>query len=67
MLRIDRETGIMRSARRFDRETLDGFSVVVVARDAGTPSLSASATISVTVTDVNDHAPVFSQPEYTSR
>ncbi|XP_004643967.1 protocadherin alpha-1 [Octodon degus] len=48
-----------------DRETLSNYEVVVTARDGGSPSLSASATVSVEVADVNDNAPVFAQPEYT--
>ncbi|KAM6148961.1 protocadherin alpha-2 isoform 7-T7 [Erethizon dorsatum] len=48
-----------------DRETLSDYEVVVTARDGGSPSLWASATVSVEVADVNDNAPVFAQPEYT--
>ncbi|EHB16350.1 Protocadherin alpha-3, partial [Heterocephalus glaber] len=48
-----------------DRETLSDYEVVVTARDRGSPSLWATATVSVEVADVNDNAPVFAQPEYT--
>jgi protocadherin alpha len=39
--------------------------VVVTARDGGSPSLWATASVSVEVADVNDNAPAFAQPEYT--
>ncbi|XP_054424557.1 protocadherin alpha-12-like [Pteronotus mesoamericanus] len=48
-----------------DRESVSDYAVVVTARDGGTPSLSATASLSVEVADVNDNAPTFAQPEYT--
>ncbi|XP_052597918.1 protocadherin alpha-2 isoform X9 [Peromyscus californicus insignis] len=48
-----------------DRETTADYKVVVTARDGGSPSLWATASVSVEVADVNDNAPVFAQLEYT--
>ncbi|XP_014446260.1 protocadherin alpha-13-like, partial [Tupaia chinensis] len=48
-----------------DRESISGYTVVVTARDGGSPSLWATASVSVEVADVNDNAPLFAQPEYT--
>ncbi|XP_029402615.1 protocadherin alpha-11 isoform X5 [Mus pahari] len=48
-----------------DRERVSTYGLVVTARDGGSPSLSATASVSVEVADVNDNAPVFAQPEYT--
>uniref|UniRef100_H0XIB3 Cadherin domain-containing protein n=1 Tax=Otolemur garnettii TaxID=30611 RepID=H0XIB3_OTOGA len=48
-----------------DRESVSAYELVVTARDGGSPSLWATASVSVEVTDVNDNAPVFAQPEYT--
>ncbi|XP_059554595.1 protocadherin alpha-2 isoform X6 [Myotis daubentonii] len=48
-----------------DREKLSHYELVVTARDGGSPSLSATASLSVEVADVNDNAPLFAQPEYT--
>nr|XP_017196594.2 protocadherin alpha-10 isoform X2 [Oryctolagus cuniculus] len=48
-----------------DRELVSGYSVVVTARDAGSPALRASASVWVEVADVNDNAPAFAQAEYT--
>ncbi|XP_015453427.1 protocadherin alpha-10 [Pteropus alecto] len=48
-----------------DRESVANYELVVTARDGGSPSLSATASVSVEVADMNDNAPVFTQPEYT--
>ncbi|XP_003782347.1 protocadherin alpha-5 [Otolemur garnettii] len=48
-----------------DRESISVYELVVTARDGGTPSLWATASVSVEVADVNDNAPAFPQPEYT--
>ncbi|KAK2116825.1 Protocadherin alpha-1 [Saguinus oedipus] len=48
-----------------DRESLSVYELVVTARDGGSPSLWATASVSVEVADVNDNAPAFAQPEYT--
>uniref|UniRef100_A0A8D0MJH6 Cadherin domain-containing protein n=1 Tax=Sus scrofa TaxID=9823 RepID=A0A8D0MJH6_PIG len=48
-----------------DRESVASYELVVSARDGGSPSLWATASVSVEVGDVNDNAPVFAQPEYT--
>ncbi|XP_010386495.1 protocadherin alpha-1 isoform X21 [Rhinopithecus roxellana] len=48
-----------------DRESLSVFELVVTARDGGSPSLWATASVSVEVADVNDNAPAFAQSEYT--
>ncbi|XP_014649449.1 PREDICTED: protocadherin alpha-13 [Ceratotherium simum simum] len=48
-----------------DRESMSAYALVVTARDGGSSSLSATASVSVEVADVNDNAPAFLQPEYT--
>lgn len=47
-----------------DREQADSYSVTVVARDKGTPSLATSKSIRVQVSDENDNAPTFTQTIY---
>uniref|UniRef100_A0A8C2WRQ2 FAT atypical cadherin 2 n=1 Tax=Cyclopterus lumpus TaxID=8103 RepID=A0A8C2WRQ2_CYCLU len=44
-----------------DREEVPHYSLTVQAADEGAPPLSSAVLIAITVTDVNDHAPVFSQ------
>ncbi|XP_046505271.1 protocadherin alpha-13-like, partial [Equus quagga] len=48
-----------------DRESMWAYALAVTAQDGGLPSLSATASVSVEVADVNDNAPAFAQPEYT--
>ncbi|XP_004381216.2 protocadherin alpha-9 [Trichechus manatus latirostris] len=48
-----------------DRESVSDYMLVVTARDGGSPSLSAAASVFVEVADMNDNAPTFAQPEYT--
>ncbi|AWP12270.1 putative protocadherin-20-like [Scophthalmus maximus] len=43
-----------------DRETQEQYQVMLVASDHGADPLSATATLKVTVTDVNDNCPSFS-------
>ncbi|NXL53951.1 PCD23 protein, partial [Podilymbus podiceps] len=47
-----------------DRETAPSHRLVLLASDHGTSSLSSTATVLITVLDVNDNPPVFSSPEY---
>ncbi|KAM9330464.1 protocadherin-10 [Gastrophryne carolinensis] len=47
-----------------DRELAPAYTVTVLARDRGSPPLSASSSIQVRVADMNDNAPRFSQPVY---
>ncbi|KAI4899904.1 hypothetical protein NFI96_019483 [Prochilodus magdalenae] len=49
---------------RLDRETVPEYTVVITATDAGSPPLSSQKTFVVKLSDVNDNAPIFSQPSY---
>ncbi|XP_071589956.1 cadherin EGF LAG seven-pass G-type receptor 1 isoform X6 [Heliangelus exortis] len=62
---IDAETGSVVTARSLDRETKDTHVLKVTAYDHGSPRRrSATTYLTVTVSDTNDHEPVFEQPEY---
>lgn len=50
-----------------DRERADAYTLTVVARDHGTPPLTARETIRVRVSDENDNAPRFSHDLYEVR
>ncbi|KAL8194354.1 UNVERIFIED_CONTAM: hypothetical protein K2H54_015991 [Gekko kuhli] len=52
-------------AEPLDREQVAEYSLVVLAQDQGDPSLSASSSMVVPISDVNDNAPTFAQPSYT--
>ncbi|XP_037620986.1 protocadherin-10a isoform X2 [Sebastes umbrosus] len=47
-----------------DRENTDSYTVTVVAKDKGQPSLATSKSIKVHVSDENDNAPRFTQTVY---
>uniref|UniRef100_A0A672YL98 Cadherin domain-containing protein n=1 Tax=Sphaeramia orbicularis TaxID=375764 RepID=A0A672YL98_9TELE len=46
-----------------DRERASAYNVTIVASDQGTPSLSSTSVITVHVSDVNDNAPSFKEPQ----
>lgn len=52
--------------RPLDYENLVRHTLVISARDGGTPSLSASLTLAVDVQDVNDNPPVFEHDSYSA-
>ncbi|KAM6169737.1 cadherin EGF LAG seven-pass G-type receptor 3 isoform 2-T2 [Rhynchocyon petersi] len=61
---IDPHTGLIRTAAALDRESMERHYLRVTAQDHGSPRLSATTMVAVTVADRNDHAPVFEQAQY---
>ncbi|KAH3829989.1 hypothetical protein DPMN_103223 [Dreissena polymorpha] len=63
---INERTGEILANRKFDKEAPDGqgLSLTVYARDQGNPVLSGSASVLVTIQDVNDEKPVFDQAHF---
>ncbi|KAL6045189.1 hypothetical protein STEG23_013880, partial [Scotinomys teguina] len=61
---LDRSSGLLRTAGPLDYEVKTQHILTLVAHDGGTPALSSSQTLTVTVLDVNDEAPVFKQLLY---
>ncbi|XP_047016896.1 protocadherin beta-16 isoform X2 [Ictalurus punctatus] len=49
-----------------DRETESDYNITITAIDGGSPPLSNSITIHLTISDVNDNPPVFEQQTYTA-
>ncbi|KAM4586821.1 protocadherin gamma-C5-like isoform 5-T5 [Fundulus diaphanus] len=47
-----------------DREKNNEYNVEITATDSGSPPLSSKKTIHVSITDVNDNPPIFTQPSY---
>lgn len=58
--------GVIRMASEMDRETKDQYLVIIQAKDmvgqAG--AFSATATVTINLSDVNDNPPKFQQREY---
>ncbi|XP_055789881.1 neural-cadherin-like [Salvelinus fontinalis] len=53
---VDRD-GIVTVTRPLDRETMPEYQLVVMATDRGSPALTASATVQLSLLDVNDNGP----------
>ncbi|XP_042568207.1 cadherin EGF LAG seven-pass G-type receptor 2-like [Cyprinus carpio] len=64
---INNSTGWIVVASELDRESVDFYSFGVEARDHGAPAMSSSASISMTILDVNDNNPEFTQKAYYMR
>ncbi|XP_051869380.1 protocadherin-10-like [Pristis pectinata] len=52
------------TTRLLDRETTPIYNIPVIAWDSGTPPLSTNKTMQISVSDVNDNTPRFSQSSY---
>ncbi|NWX03777.1 CELR2 protein, partial [Caloenas nicobarica] len=64
---INNSTGWIVVASELDREAVDFYSFGVEAQDQGNPPMASSASVSVTILDVNDNSPEFTQREYGAR
>lgn len=61
---VDIRTGIVRISRKLDRES-DDTSYSLIATVADTGGLTATATLSIQLLDINDHTPIFAESTYT--
>ncbi|MEQ2162972.1 hypothetical protein GOODEAATRI_025403, partial [Goodea atripinnis] len=61
---IDPVFGMVSLAAGLDRETTAEYELLVMAEDQGRPARSATATLLLQVTDINDNIPMFSKAEY---
>nr|XP_004554058.2 cadherin EGF LAG seven-pass G-type receptor 3 isoform X2 [Maylandia zebra] len=61
---IHPDTGLITSTQILDREHMDLHYFRVTATDHGSPRLSGTTMVSITVSDRNDHSPIFEQSEY---
>uniref|UniRef100_A0A8C3WY49 Dachsous cadherin-related 2 n=1 Tax=Catagonus wagneri TaxID=51154 RepID=A0A8C3WY49_9CETA len=61
---LDEASGLLTTTRPLDYEIKSQHILTLQALDAGMPALSSSQTLTVTVLDVNDEAPVFKQRLY---
>ncbi|XP_071017065.1 cadherin EGF LAG seven-pass G-type receptor 2-like [Oncorhynchus clarkii lewisi] len=64
---INNSSGWIVVAAGLDRESVDFYNFGVEARDHGHPVMSSSASVSMTILDVNDNNPEFTQRSYYMR
>ena len=58
--RINPSTGAVSTAVQLDRESASSYTLNIIAKDKGTPSLSSQPfVLSISVTDANDNTPFF--------
>ncbi|CAH2077043.1 unnamed protein product, partial [Iphiclides podalirius] len=63
---VNSQHGLVTLLRPLDYENLVKHTLIIAARDGGTPPLSANLTLVVDVQDVNDNAPVFEHDSYSA-
>ncbi|XP_041356869.1 protocadherin-9-like [Gigantopelta aegis] len=61
---LDQFTGQISALTVFDHEMISYFEFIITASDSGTPSLTSTATVVVTVSDQNDNPPKFVVPHF---
>ncbi|MGH0161647.1 UNVERIFIED_CONTAM: hypothetical protein FKN15_041317 [Acipenser sinensis] len=62
---IDGNSGVLSTSQPLDRERIASYYLTIEARDHGTPQLSSTASVVITVLDVNDNNPMFKEGAYT--
>ncbi|VEN48444.1 unnamed protein product, partial [Callosobruchus maculatus] len=63
---INAQTGAVVTLKQLDRETAAGYLLTVTAKDGGQPPLSDTTDVEISVADINDNYPIFSQPAYSA-
>ncbi|KAI8511673.1 hypothetical protein Bbelb_107730 [Branchiostoma belcheri] len=61
---VDNTTGVISTSGGLDRETASSYTFLVTVRDRGTPQFSDETTVTVSVLDLNDNTPNFTQSSY---
>ncbi|XP_066450096.1 protocadherin gamma-B1-like [Eleutherodactylus coqui] len=55
-------TGVIYAQQSFDFEKHKEFNIQIIARDNGSPSMNSSATLRISVVDLNDNSPIILYP-----
>ena len=62
---VDKTSGLLQvTTSGLDREKVSSYTLIITVADSGKPPLSSSTFVEVTVLDVNDNKPIFSQTSY---
>lgn len=64
---MDPVSGVLSTLQTLDRDNgITSYTIIVKAQDGGATQRSATATVTVTLSDENDNNPVFTQSSYFS-
>ena len=63
---VDPELGTVLTVSSLDRESSEFYLFEIVAQDGGNPPMLSAVSVNITVTDINDNVPTFSQASYTA-
>ncbi|XP_078660403.1 protocadherin Fat 4-like isoform X2 [Branchiostoma floridae x Branchiostoma belcheri] len=61
---IDNTTGQITTTGQLNREQMAGYNITVMATDMGSPARNTTALVTVSVEDINDSPPVFSNSSF---
>lgn len=61
--KVDPQTGDIETSRFLDRETIPMYVLVIGGIDIGIPPQTGTATVKISVTDINDNGPIFDPSE----
>nr|XP_022319460.1 cadherin-23-like isoform X1 [Crassostrea virginica] len=64
---IGYQTGVVSISSRVDFETVESSQFTAQVWDSGTPRLSNTTTVYITIRNINDNSPIFAQGAYTVR
>lgn len=64
MFHVEQLSGVLTTENPLDYERKKEFTLLIEARDSGTPPFSLFAEIHINISDVNDNFPQFTQAEY---
>ncbi|KAI3351195.1 hypothetical protein L3Q82_005751 [Scortum barcoo] len=62
----DRDSENNRQDRQLDRELVSVYNITITATDEGSPPLSSSKSVELSVADINDNPPVFEEQSYSA-
>ncbi|XP_030000785.1 protocadherin gamma-A11-like isoform X22 [Sphaeramia orbicularis] len=54
------------TTEKLDRELVSDYNITIIATDEGSPPLSSSKTVQLSVADINDNPPVFEEQSYSA-
>lgn len=58
-------SGMIITNKSLDREDIPFYTLIIQASDKGSPPLTETVSVNVTILDVNDNSPVFSESLFT--